>query len=230
MVRGLITSLALVYLSGPVQAQILAGILNVQSGPPAPVYQSTDSFIGAAATPLSSHTDDQGHSWIQVFSGTWSPTLTLTGANSLTTASFTTPSVYYVNFSPSSANYTVSVPCTIGSGWCIAWARINAPSSSNLAGYACLFGNSTGISGIYLYSVAGAASFTQIGTTNTTAITGNHTVGIKTNGSTITCQLDGADLTGATGSDSTYSTAGFAGIGLYNASGASTINGTFTVQ
>ena len=194
-------------------------------------FQMQDTFTGTNGTTLSAHTADTGQSWIQTAATLWVSTLSLNGSNQLTPSSTAFATAYYANFAPSSANYTVSLGCTLGAsggGWCQPFARIQSPASSTIAGYGCLFDQGLGIE---LLTWSGAGSHSQIGSTDTSVTSGTHTIGIKVNGTTITCMIDGSPSASATGTDSTYITTGYAGLAESSSSVSGyTINSPFTVQ
>ena len=188
-------------------------------------YQMSDAFTGSGA--LTSHTADTGQTWASANGSSWTQTATLNGSNKVTVTSV---SLDYASLTPSTANYTVSAGCTLGAsggGWCDMFARLNGLSSSNFNGYGCRFIQGTGME----LEKWVTASNTQIGTTDTTATGGTHTIAIKANSTTLTCYIDGVASVTATGTDSTYSAAGAAGLALANGSGSGyTINSPFTVQ
>jgi hypothetical protein len=191
----------------------------------------TDTFTGTNGTLLSAHTADTGQTWSQTFGSVWTSTLILTGSNAITDGTGAI-GVYASNFTPTTPNYTVSAPVALsatGAGWGMMLARIQSPSAGNLNAYGCLFAQGTGLQ---LYKLAGASpTLTQIGTTDTTFTSGTHTIGIITNGSTLTCSRDGVSSAQATGTDSTYTTAGSVGVAINQGSGSGyTVNSTFKVQ
>lgn len=195
-------------------------------------YQMCDTFTGTNGTNLESHTADSGQSWLQGSTGSCNQKFILNGSHAITTPA-NCLNFYYANFTPSSANYTVNVSCTLGAtsnGYCAALARVTSPSSTTTPFYACRIFNSSGIA---LYEFYGAGTANQIGTTYTAITGGTHTIGINVNGSTITCYVDGTPLTGtASGTDTTYTGAGNAGIMLNSRGGTAgySVNQTFTVQ
>ncbi len=194
----------------------------------ASITQMKDTFTDTNGTTLSAHTADTGQTWNQTFTGTWNGSLALNGSNSLIPTSI---SLYYASLTPASADYTVTQGCTLaasGNLWCMPLSRLNSMTSTTFDGYGCLFQQGIGLK---LLTWSGNGVNAQIGTTDTTATGGTHTVGIKTAGTTITCLLDGSPSVSATATDATYAAAGSAGLAL---NGLGTpgylINSPFTVQ
>ncbi len=194
----------------------------------ASITQMTDTFVGTNGTALASHTADTGQTWTQTFTGVWNGSLALNGSNSLVPTSI---SLYYASLTPATADYTVTIGCTLpasGSLWCQPLARLNTMNSGAFNGYGCLFQQSIGLK---LLIWTGAGTNTQIGTTDVTATGGTHTIGIKTAGTTITCLLDGSPSVSATGTDGTYTAAGSVGLALNGLGTAGyLINSPFTVK
>ena len=205
-------------------------------------FQAYDDFIGAANLVLTSHPDLQGHNWVQTFTGVWGgdTSLLLSGTGVAGTSmgslysSANSLSLYYNNFTPATPDYTVNLPCWIdpvnatGNGWCMAFARMQAPSPTNLQGYSCIYQQGYGVQ---LMKWTGGGAPTVLGTIYASVSSGFHTVSITTSGSNITCRIDNKLLTGtASATDSAFTTAGFTGLALNAASSGYALAGPFTVQ
>ena len=192
-------------------------------------YQMCDTFTGVASTNLASHTADSGQSWGQFYV---EESLTLNGSNGVVGTAYSAFIAYYANFTPSSANYTVSVPCTLSSGtneYCSVFARIASFAVNTTDLYECRFQQGLGVT---LNVVSGNQSRTQIGTTYSGVTTGTITLATQVNGTSISCLVNGSGVSGPSGTDSTYTAAGYAGIGMNNrgTTASVTFNQTFTVQ
>ena len=192
------------------------------------VLQMQDTFAGTNGTVLSLHSADTGQTWTHTFTSTWTNTITLNGSNKLVTASI---GIYYSSLVPSSANYTVSAGFTASgttNDSAGVFARMTSLSSTTLSGYVCGFFSGIGIK---LQKYTGTDTATQLGTTDTGATSGTHTIAINANGSLLTCYIDGVASTLATATDTTFSAAGQVGLYIYNtSSGTYLINSPFNVQ
>lgn len=193
-------------------------------------YQAYDSFLGTDSTVLTSHPDDCGHSWIG-YGGISGNTANITLSNNAAiVTNVSTGGDAYINVTPSSANYAVSIDCTqtgASGGICKALARVNSAAYTL---YEVLYLQGTGVQ-VYKI-VTGTATqlgstYTAIGGTNWGA-GGTHTLKISVIGTAIHAYVDGTEITGSPFTDSAISAAGFAGIGIGNNS-VSTID-NFKVQ
>ena len=193
-------------------------------------YAVYDDFNGFSGTILGDTESNNLQTWAQTFANVWGNTLSLNGSGSITTAASTDISVYNSGAALSSPDYTVSVPCTLvsgGAGWCAAWGRLT-PSISTTTGYSCLFVEGAGVE---LLSWSGAGVNTQIGTTYAGITEGTHRIALVLRGSNISCSLDGAAVSGPSGTDTTYTAAGYAGVGVDygTVSPGASANGPYTV-
>jgi hypothetical protein len=191
--------------------------------------QTYDYFAGTSGTLLSSHTDNGGNSWVQWSSGPDSTnTAVLNGSGAVSGNVSNQPSSYYNNLTPSSANYTVTGTCTSESSGststiCAIYGRLTTGSEN---GY--MWQNQTGT--CKLFAIAGGA-FNQIGSNVSCAwgVGVGHAMGLSMNGTTITGLIDGV-ATAATGTDSSATAAGKAGLRMGNSSGGTPLLSQFSVQ
>ena len=176
-----------------------------------------DHFSGSTGTNLTAHPTDYGQSWLKAWNTTWGAALTLTGSNATTntTTSFNGGG-YYVNVTPSSWDYTVTVTCTLNTSGdeCSALGRA---SSSVLTFYQADFTNGQGVK--LMKFVGGTA--TQLGTLYTGVTSGTHTIALQMVGSQISVLVDGTQQV-ATQTDTSVTT-GFPGMELATKSSQSII-------
>jgi hypothetical protein len=177
----------------------------------------TDNFTGTNGTLLSAHTSDSGNTWAQTFTTDWLQTAQLNGSGGVVpSASDNNIAGYISNWTPPSADYTVQATCTVsGTDVCGVLGRAVAGSEPN--DYVAFFIAGTGV-GLYKHV---ANSPTQLGTTYSGVTGGSHVITLVMVGTTISVKVDGT--TQITATDSTYSSAGQAGIGLRNAGAISVL-------
>ena len=193
------------------------GTVTITGGCPSG-YQSYDSFVGSST--LAAHVNNCGQSWITYSASTFTGTINVASNTATGTGTGSTEGAYLAQFTPSSADYTVSGNCTPGPAGanCKIYGRAN--SSANTYYIAIFIGGT----GVQLYkSVAG--TLTQIGSTYSGVTSGTHLISLGMSGTTITAKVDGT--TQITVTDSAISAAGNAGLGLSASSSSVTL---FTVQ
>jgi hypothetical protein len=193
-------------------------------------YQTQDNFLGTSGTLLTAHTDLGGHTWALYSGDGASPTtpVALNGSGSIygTGATLVSYGDLLNSLTPSSANYTTSITCTLNTvGGFV--ALFDRSSSGSNSGYYAVFSSQTGSPSAYVNGFT--LPSTALGSVNneTWNVGDTHTLALKVNSTTVTAYLDGS-ATSVTGTNSTYTTAGQTG---FRISGNNSVTCTnFTVQ
>ena len=155
-------------------------------------YQDYATFTGPPGT-LSAYTDNAGNTFTQYTSDGATPqampTLTGSGAVTLTTGGGTTYGDVLSTLMPLTANYIVSLTCTYtaSGGNMGIFGRANTSNSNSY-----LVGVNPGASTAVLYGAGFSALSSQ---SFTWALNATHTIGLKMNGTSITMLLDGMPYT-----------------------------------
>jgi hypothetical protein len=171
------------------------------------VIPPNDTFTGAAATNLTSHTSDSGHTWSAKGA---SSQIELDGSGNAQALNEpgTTGAVYFSSWTPPSADYDVT---------------ITAETTDKSLQAICRGTGTTGLSNGYLGGYNHTAtqlwirryssgSATTIGTPFTTTLTAGDTLTLSCVGTAIAVSKNGTPLVSTT--DATHSGAGSAGIGI----------------
>ena len=187
--------------------------------PPPPVTPLNDTFTDSAVA-LDSHTSDSSHTWFGVATSVGGMALTGSG----TVYGQEPPlaqTIYASSFTPSSADYTVSVTYKVFNfaGDFGAFGRFSGTTPTTFSGYGFRF--SAGGGGIQLYKAI-AGSYTQLGSTVTATPVDGDVLSLTMASNVLTVKKNGSTVLTVTDSSSPILTAGGVAIWASDGGGGTT--------